>query len=446
MRMGGCILALALSVFPLTLAAETAPAIESFTLSNGLEVVVIPNHRVPIVTHMLWLRVGAADDPPGKSGLAHFHEHMMYEGTPGRAAGGYAERITEAGGEQNAFTGTDATAYYISIAKDQLPLSMMLEAERMGPLSPTTEGTEKEKEVIIEERRARIENNPQKLFSEQMNAALWRNSPYHQPVIGWIHEMKTLARADVLSFHQRWYHPNNAVLVLSGDITAKEARPLVDRYYGALPRVSVPARRWNVEPPQNAERRLTLRHPNVQQPVWARIYSTSSLGSGDKKQAMPLLVLSQLLGGGKTSALYRALVVDKRLASEVDVDYDIFRIGPAAFEITVTLAQDVTMDALEKAVDDELVRILKEGFDEKDITRAKTLLKAESIYARDGLESMARVMGWIRMTGLGTDYFLHWPQLIDAVTQAQVMEAAKDTLVLRRSVTGWLLPEEKKDK
>jgi zinc protease len=441
MRMRWLFLALGLSVLSLPVAAAT---VEQFKLANGLEVIVIPNHRVPAVTQMLWIKVGAADDPLGKSGLAHFHEHMMYQGTPAYGAGEYAERITAAGGEQNAFTGNDAVAYYITIAKEKLPLAMELEANRMGPLSPSDSNAKKEKEVIIEERRARIENNPQALFSEQMTAALWRNHPYHQPIIGWMHEMEGLTKNDVLAFHQRWYHPNNAILILSGDITAAEARPLVERYYGVLSAGAVPKRRWNSEPPHNAARTIVMHHTNVQQPVWERIYAASSLGSGNKDHALPLLVLSQLLGGGKTSTLYRSLVVDKRLASDVDVGYDVFRIGPSQFEIEITPEPGIEIAAIENAFEEELARAIKDGFSEKDLARAKTLLKAQSIYARDGLESMARVMGWIRMTGLDKDYFTRWPEMIEAVTPAQITEAAKATLNARQSVTGVLLPEEKK--
>lgn len=437
-------IALAASVLAFPLSAAEQTKIESFTLENSLEVVVIPNHRVPAVSHMLWLRVGSADDPAGKSGLAHFHEHMMFEGTANYPAGAYSDKIAAAGGQQNAFTGRDATAYYITIAREKLPLAMELEADRLRALAPADAAAKKEKQVIIEERRQRIENTPQALFSEQMSAALFRNHPYRLPVIGWMHEMEKLTKSDVLRFHNSWYHPNNAVLILSGDITAGEARPLVERYYGALPKTAVPARRWNQEPPQNSARRLAFRHPNLKQPVWARIYAASSLGYGSKDQALPLLVLSHLLGGGKTSRLYRSLVSDRRIASDVNVSYDAFSLGPATFEISVVPEPDTPMETLEKAVDEELAAAMKPpGAD--DLSRTKSLLKAESVYARDGLESMARVMGWIRMTGLPKDYFLRWPELIDAVTPEQVAQAAKAAFNPDASVTGFLLPMDKKD-
>lgn len=445
MRLKGVVLALLLSAAASPLKAET-PIIESFTLANGMEVVIIPNHRVPAVSHMLWFRAGAIDDPAGKSGLAHYHEHIMYQGTPRYGAGQYADMVAREGGQQNAFTGHDATAYYITIAKDKLPLAMSLEADRMRGLTPSNENVAKEKEIIIEERRERIENNPTALFAEQMAAALYRNHRYQIPVIGWMHEMRGLTKNDVLRFHRDWYRPNNAILVLSGDITEKEARPLVERYYGPLPKMPLPARTWGEEPPQNAARSLVMHHANVQQPVWSRIYAAPSLGYGDKDRALPLLVLSQLLGGGKTSALYRSLVVDKKLASSVDVAYDIFTLGPSEFEITVVPDADTKVETLDKVIDEELAAALKNGFDDKDMARAKTLLKAQSVYARDGITSMARIMGWIRIAGLDKDYFLRWPELIEAVTAKQVTEAAQAVFKPEQSVTGMLLPEKAGDK
>jgi zinc protease len=429
---------------PLPAMAAPAPSIESFTLDNGLEVIVIPNHRVPAISHMMWYRVGAADDPPGKSGLAHFHEHMMYEGTAKYKAGEYADTISRHGGDQNAFTGHDATSYYVNITKAELPLAMDLEADRMRGLKSTDDGAAKEKEVIIEERRVRTDNNPGALLAEQMDASLYRSHPYHIPVIGWMNEMQGLTKNDVLKFHERWYHPNNAILIVSGDITAAELKPLAQKYYGDLPRVDIPPRRWNQEPPHNAERRLILHHENVQQPEWVRSYAASSMGYGKKEEALPLLVLSQILGGGKTSRLYQSLVVDQKLASSIDTGYDTFVLGPGEFYIRATPEQNVDMNALEAAIDKEVNRLLAGKVEADELTRAKTLLKAQSIYARDGLTSMARIMGWLRITGLDKDYFTKWPDMIEAITAEQVIGAAKDTLDKRQSVTGFLLPEDKK--
>ncbi len=420
-----------------------APAIESFTLDNGMEVIVIPNHRIPAVSHMMWYKIGAGDDPAGKSGLAHYHEHMMFQGTPHYKAGEYAGIIARNGGQQNAFTGHDATSYYVNIAKEKLPLAMELEADRMRGLTSGKKEADTEKQVIIEERRARIENNPGALLAEQMNAALFRHHPYHIPVIGWMHEMEGLTREDVLAFHRTWYHPNNAMLIVSGDITAAELKPLAQKYYGGLKKTPVPARRWNAEPPQLAARRIVMRHANVKQPSWTRDYMAPSLGTGAKEQALPLFVLSQLLGSGKSSRLYQSLVVEQKLASAVDTDYSGFSLGPAQFEISVVPEQGADLDALEKAVDVEIAKALKDGFTEIEMKRAKTLLKAESIYARDGLSGMAQLMGWLRVIGLDKDYFTRWPELVEAVTAEQVTQAARAALKPEQSVTGLLLPDAK---
>lgn len=423
--------------------AATPPTIETFTLRNGMEVIVIPNHRVPAVNHMVWYRIGAADDPPGKSGLAHFHEHLMYQGTAKFKAGEYAEIIARHGGQQNAFTGYDATSYYINIAKDALPLAMELEADRMRDLTASDANVAREKEVIIEERRSRIENNPDALLDEQMNAALFRQHPYHRPVIGWIQEMKGLAKDDVVRFHRAYYHPNNAILIVSGDVTEASVKPLAEKYYGVLPKAEGPPRRWDNEPPHIAERRIVLHHANVRQPNWNRAYAASSLAYGEKSDALPLFVLSHILGEGKSSRFYQSLVIEQKLASSIDTSYGGFNLGPAKFEINITPEQSVDLARLETAVDQEIDRLNKEGISDEEMARAKTSLKAESVYARDGLTSMARIMGWVRIANLDARYFSQWPDLIEAVTKDQVVAAARRTLLVKQSVTGILLPEEK---
>jgi len=429
-----------MAITPLFAASDAQS--ESFTLDNGLEVIVIPNHRIPAVSQMLWFRIGAADDPAGKSGLAHFHEHVMFLGTAKHKSGEYTEIISRHGGENNAFTGHDATSYYINIAKENLPLAMELEADRLGDMKATDEAVKNEKQVIIEERRMRVENNPDALLSEQVSAALFRNHPYHWPVIGWMHEMDGLTKDDIIRFHKTWYHPNNALLILSGDITAAEAKPLVKKYYGHLKKVAVPPRQWNDEPPQNAARRITLHHKNVKRPSWSRTYAVPSFAYGKKELALPLFVLSEALGEGKACRLYKALVMEQKLATAVSVDYGGFSAGPALFDITITPEQGIDLAVLEKAVDTELEKAIAEGFSESELTRAKTLLKAETIYARDSLTAMARIMGWIRMSGLDKDYFTRWPSLIEAVTPQQVNDAAREVLKPTASVTALLLPED----
>lgn len=424
--------------------AEDAPPIEQFALTNGMQVIVLPNHRVPAVSHMIWFKVGSADDPLGKSGLAHFLEHLMFKGTDEYKSGEYADIISRHGGDQNAFTGYDATSYYVNIAKEHLPLVMKLEAARMRGLVISEEELKNEREVIIEERRQRTENNPEALLGEQMNAALFRHHPYRFPVIGWQHEMQALSLQDAMEFHRRYYHPGNAVLIVSGDITAAELKPLAEQYYAPIPTVDVPPRQWTTEPPQRSPRQLSLSHVNVKQRQWERRYAASSFGTSNKEDVLPLFVLSQLIGGGKTSRLYQSLVVEQKLASAVDVDYNGFSLGPADFTITLMPEDGVAFEKIEVALDKEIAAIQQKGFTAADLTRAKTLLKAESVYARDGLTSMARIMGWIIMSGQPADYFAHWQDLIEAVTAAQLQQVAKGTLDSNASVTGYLLPEAEK--
>ncbi|NBX03115.1 MAG: insulinase family protein [Alphaproteobacteria bacterium] len=315
--------------FSFTASAQSVPVVEHFTLRNQLEVYVIPNHRIPAISHMMWYRIGAADDPQGKSGLAHYHEHMMFKATKKLKTGEYSDIIARHGGQQNAFTGYDATSYYVDIAKEKLPLVMDLEADRMRGLRPSDEDASKEKDVIIEERRMRTDNNPAALLSEQVNAALYRHHPYHLPVIGWRHEMETLTKNDALDFHEKYYHPNNAILIVSGDITAAELKPLAEKYYGNLKPAKIPTRRWNQEPPQLGARRITLHHENVKQPIFARSYATDSMGYGKKENALPLFVLSQVLAGGRSSRLYQSLAVEQKIATAVDANYNPFAMGPA---------------------------------------------------------------------------------------------------------------------
>jgi zinc protease len=424
--------------------ASEAPAIETFALKNGMEVVLVVNHRVPAVTHMLWYRVGAGDDFPSRSGLAHYNEHMMFQGTATTPSGEFARIVGKHGGHSNAFTTHDYTAYYVSIAKEYLPLIMQMEADRMLHLAPTEKNFLKEREVIIEERRMTIENKPGSLLSEEMQAELFRNHPYHTPIIGWMHEMQALTREDVLAFHKQFYHPANLVLVVAGDITRAELEPLAQKYYGGLPAGEKYARHWKSEPPQRGPRTLTLQHENVRQPEWDRVYTAAGVKQDDKAQVVPSFVLAQILGGGPTSRLYQSLVVRQKLAANAYADYDGIGEGPGEFGIHAVPAQGVSLSKLEAAIDAEIASIrgegLSQGVSAEELTRAKLLIKAQTIYARDGLEDIARTLGGLIMAGLSPDYFTRWPSLIDEVTAEDIKKAALATLNPAQSVTGTLLP------
>ena len=434
------VFALLLGLFALPLQAAQTPKVESFTLENGMEVVVVENHRVPAVSHIVWFRAGAADDPPGKSGLAHYHEHMMFQGTPTVPAGEYAKTIMRLGGEKNAFTSYDFTAYTVSIAKEHLARVMELEADRMQNLAPAQSDFPREREVIIEERKSTLESNPTSLLNEQMDAVLYRNHPYGTSVIGWLHEMQGLTEEDAMRLHRRAYHASNAILVIVGDVTMDEVRPLAERYYGPLPKVDLPKRHFLQEPPQIAPRSVTLRHSAVKEPIWSRRYMASSALNGDTQQFLPLYVLSHVLGGSTGSRLYQSLVVRQKIASSVDCDYDGMRMGPGDMNVTVVPAPGVSMDAVAAAVEKEIASIRKDGITEEELTIAKTLNKADMIYAQDGLGGVAYYLGQLKVLGLPVTYFTEFAAMVDAVTQAQVKEAA-NVFNDNASVTGILLPE-----
>jgi zinc protease len=426
-------------------AAQDLP-IESFQLKNGMEVVLVSDPSVPAVTHMLWYRVGAADDFPGRSGLAHYNEHMMFQGTEKIAGGEFARSVAVHGGHANAFTSHDYTAYYVSIAREYLPLVMEMEADRMLHMAPSQANFIKEREVIIEERRMSIENQPEALLNEELHALLYRNHPYHTPVIGWMHEMQALSREDVLAFHRQFYQPANAVLVVTGDIGLPELKTLAERYYGGLPTTPAYQRHWNIEPPQRGPRSLTMRSPLVRQPQWTRIYAAPSVSQKDATLVMPIYLVAQILGGGPASRLYQSLVVRQHLATDISADYDGIDLGPGEFSLGATPAEGVGMTRLEAAIDKEIQDFTQDlaehRLSEEEIARAKTLLKAESIYARDGLEGMARLLGSLIMAHLPPRYFNEWPRMIEAVDAANMREAAISLFRPENSVTGYLLPQE----
>lgn len=434
------------AAFSATCSKADGQPVETFRLRNGMQVVIIPNHRLPIITHMILYRVGAGDDFDGKSGLAHYNEHMMFQGTNKIPAGKFVQVLSNEGGNFNAFTEHDLTAYYVSIAKQHLPLVMELEADRMLNLAPTAANFAKEREVIIEERRMSIENQPAALLSEEMQAMLFRNHPYHTPNIGWMHEMTSLSREDVLAFHRKFYHPANALLVVAGDITRKEIEPLAEKYYGNLAKGEENIRHWRSEPPQRGARHIEIRHRNVRQPEFVRYYVAPNIAGADKELVLPSFLLAQVLGGGSTGRLYQSLAVKQKIASGIEVGYDGIAQGPGMLSIRATPNPGVTLAQLESAIDKEIETYIASGDDNGDLGRAKILLKAETIYSRDSVEGMARTLGTLVMEGLPVDYFNKWPKLVENITYDNVKKAAKAIFVKQNSVTGYLVPDDGGDK
>ena len=432
---------------PLAAAVLCSPAAaavfspKTFTLDNGLRVVVIENHRAPAVMQMVWYRVGAADEEPGESGLAHFLEHLLFKGTKTVGVGEFSRVVARIGGRDNAFTSYDYTAYYQTVAAHELETVMKLEADRMQNLVLTDKVVLPERDVVLEERRSRTDNSPAAQLREQVRRSLYLNHPYGRPVIGWMSEIEALKTGNALSFYRKHYAPNNAMLIVAGDVTEAKVRELAQRYYGPIPRRDVPERVRPKEPPQRAARTVTLSSERVTLPSWSRVYLAPSYTQGDKPTSYALEVLGQVLGGGSTSFLYRRLVVERGIASGASAWYSGDALDYGEFGIHVTPKAGGSVTQIEAAVTEELGRALKEGFSAADIARAKKVMTAEAIYARDSLRAGPSAIGQAFATGMTIEDVEQWPERISAVTPEQVMEAAKAVLDERKSVTSYLLPE-----
>ncbi|WP_455372596.1 M16 family metallopeptidase [Limibacillus halophilus] len=408
---------------------------ESFTLDNGLQVVVVNNDRAPIVQHMIWYKVGAADEPPGKSGIAHFLEHLMFKGTERLKPGEFSQIIAQNGGQENAFTSLDYTGYFQTIAKDRLELMMENEADRMVNLQLTDDVVLPELQVVIEERRSRTDNEPGSQLYEMGMATLYLNHPYGTPVIGWPQELSALTTQDALDFYRQWYQPNNAVLVVVGDVTAEEVRPMVERTYGKIPRGPEIERRRLSEPPQTAARRVVLESERVRQPSLSVDYLAPSYNTVEGPEPYALQVLSELLGGAASARLYRSLVIDQGIAVSAGSYYDASAYDISRFGFYASPRQGVELEDLEAALRAEIRKLLDEGVSDQEVAEAKQRLTAAAIYARDNLSTPARVIGGALATGQSLEDIEAWPERIEAVTAEEIMSAARAVIDETHSVT-----------
>lgn len=418
---------------------------ESFLLGNGMQVVLIPNHRAPVITHMVWYKAGAADEPDGISGIAHFMEHLMFKGSGDLGPGEFSKKVRSLGGNDNAFTSQDYTAYYQSISKDELETVMRMEADRMRDLSPPEEHVTSERQVIIEERRQRIDNNPAALLGEQASSALYLNHPYSDPVIGWKHEMEELSRNDALAWHSRHYAPNNAILIISGDVTLDELKPLAEDIYGSIPSRATPPRRWSTLAPRNAEQRLTLAHPDVQQPQISIALTIPNI-TDDKQTALAMDILSEIAGGGPTSRLYTSLVVDQKLASSAGFRANTYTRGPGKASLYATPLPGTSPENIITALKAELEKLATKGVTEQEVADAKTRLQDAAILSRDSLTGPAMIFGYGLMSGETIDDIEYWPYDIEALTLNTINQAAAtwlsaESLSERQPVISILLPQ-----
>lgn len=437
--------ALALSVLATAIAtAVPAAEVTSFALPNGLQAVVIEDHRAPVVVNMVWYRVGSADEVPGRSGIAHFLEHLMFQGTGNLAPGEFSDRVEATGGSDNAFTSYDYTAYFQRVAASELDGMLRMEADRMVGLKLTAEDVATERDVIIQERAQRTDSNPGALLTEQMNAALYLNHPYGRPVIGWKHEMEALGQEDAVAFYRANYAPNNATLVIAGDVEPEAVKVLVERHFGALPPSdAIAARQRPAEPPPLAPRRIALVDARVSEPYVTRSYLAPERNPGDQRKAAALVLLAELLGGNPTTSLLaRRLQFDRKIAVYAGAGYSGTSLDATSLQITVVPLPEVGLKAAEAALDEVLDAFFAEGVDAAEFARIKAQVRAAEIYADDSTQGLAQKYGAALTVGLSLEDIEAWPQILADVTAEEVMAVAAEVLVPENSVTGWLSAEE----
>ncbi|MFO1168242.1 MAG: pitrilysin family protein [Rhodoblastus sp.] len=424
-------------------APDAGPQIAHSRLDNGMEVVVIPDHRAPVVTHMVWYRNGSADDPPLKSGIAHFLEHLMFKGTKNHPQGEFSQLVSDLGGQENAFTGHDYTSYFQRVPREHLGTMMEYEADRMTNLVLTDEVVAPERDVVMEERRMRTDSDPGAELSEAVQAALFAHHPYGTPIIGWGHEIETLGREDALAYYERFYTPENAILVVAGDVKPEEVDRLARETYGKIPaRGEAPVRRRPQEPPARARRHVSLADEKVEQPTYERVYVVPSARTGAPGECEALEVMTHLLGVGQSSRLYKQLVIDKPVAVAAGAYYMSSSLDATRLWVYGVPAADVSLDQFDAAIDGVIADFIANPPTAKEFERAKTRLVADAVYAQDSQVALARWYGAALAIGESIADVSGWSARIEAVTPEAVLAAAKKWLDKRRAVTGYLLPEQ----
>ena len=435
---------LSLGLLPAAL-AQSPPKAQQFTLANGMTLIVKPDRRAPTAVHMVWLRVGAMDEVDGTSGVAHVLEHMMFKGTPTVPAGLFSRQVAALGGQENAFTGKDYTGYYQQIPANRLENVMKLEADRFANTQWPDEEFKRELEVVKEERRLRTEDSPRSLFWEALNAETFVASPYRRPIIGWMSDLESLTPQDAREFHQRWYVPANAVVVVAGDVDPVEVKRLADRYYGSIPARPVPPRKPRTEPEQVGLRRMDFKAPAEQSYV-ALAYKvprlTSFEATPDNDDALALTVLSAVLDGYRGARLDRALTQgENRVADSAGASNGLSGRGPQLFTLDGVPAKGKTPEQVEAALRAEVVRVARDGITEAELNRVKTQWVAGEVYKRDSVMNQARELGSNWVEGFGLDADERLIQRLRAVTAAQVQAVAAKYFGDDQLTVGMLRPQ-----
>jgi zinc protease len=406
-------------------AAGAQGAAQEYQLANGLRVIVKEDHRAPTAVHMVWYRAGSMDEVSGASGVAHVLEHMMFKGTKTVKSGEFSRRIAAAGGRENAFTNRDYTAYFQQVPKDALPLMMQLEADRMSNLLVTETEFSREIKVVMEERRLRTEDQPRALVAEALNAEAYFAHPYRWPVIGWMNDLEHMRHADARNWYARWYVPNNAVVVVVGDVKADEVFALAQKYYGRIKARPLPERKPQIEPEQRGVRRAVVKAP-AELPYLLMGWKCPVLRNvGQDLQPYALEVLAGVLDGNESARLNQSLVRNSRIASEVGAGYDATARGPGMCFLEGTPSQGRSAAELEAGLRAELARVVDNGVTEEELARVKAQVVASQVFKRDSIFGQAMEIGQFETTGLSHRDIDRVLERIKAVTAEQVRAAAK---------------------
>jgi zinc protease len=434
--------ALALGVVS-ALPAQAEDQVTDFMLENGMQVVVVEDHRASVVMHMVWYKAGSADEKPGVSGVAHFLEHLLFKATDTLEAGEFSATVAANGGRDNAFTSYDVTAYHQRVAADRLELMMTMESDRMVNIRLGEEEILTERDVIIEERNQRVENNPGALFREQLNASQYLNHRYGIPIIGWRHEMEALGLEDALEYYGTYYAPNNAILIVAGDVDPEEVKALAEQYYGVIPaNPELPERARPSEPPQTSARRMEFFDARVAQPYVTRSYLAPERNPGDQRGAAALTLLAELLGGGQTSVLSQKLQFEDKNSIYATSWYRGTSLDATTFNLLTVPAPGIEMQEAEDAMDSVVAEFMQTGVDEAHLERIKMQLRASQIYERDNVDSVANRYGRGLTSGLTIADIQEWPEILQSITPEEIMAAAEMIFDRKKSVTGWLMTEE----
>ena len=417
-----------------------AADVQEFTLKNGLKLFVKEDHRAPLVATQVWYKVGSGDEVTGHTGISHLLEHMMFKGTEKYPQGELDKIIARHGGTQNAFTSSDMTAYIQKMPSDQLDISFELEADRMANLKMQQEAFDKELQVVLEERRMRYEDNPQALTYERFLAAAYIANPYHNPTIGWMDDIKQVTRDQAYQWYKNWYAPNNAIIVVVGDVNPKDVDKLAEKYFGKIKPTKIARRLPDLSLKPLGKRELVVKAPAKLS--WLVMgYNVPHYTKFEKSwEPYALIVLAGILDGGKSARLEKDLIREKRIALEISASFSPYKRYGTLFKFTGVPAKDVTPKQLEEAIISEINQLKKELVTEQELSRVKAQAVAEHVYEKDSMSGQAFEIGGLEIIGLSWREGEEFPKKIEAVTAEQVHEVAKKYLVEDRLTVAILEP------